>query len=69
MTSRTPLLRVVLFSVWDFDELVTEDFIAAAAIPLSCMREGYRSVPLFDPNHMRCGAHAFTSLFIRVDAA
>lgn len=63
-----PECAVVLFSVWDFNEEGTEDFIAAAGIPLTCMREGYRSVPLFDANHMRCGAHAFTSLFIHVTA-
>jgi phosphatidylinositol phospholipase C delta len=68
---KDPDTAIVMFSLWDFDGLGSsgsEDFIAAAAIPLSCMREGYRSVPLFDSNHMRCGAHAFTSLFIRVDA-
>jgi hypothetical protein len=63
-----PDCAVVLFSVWDFNEGGSEDFIAAGGIPLSCMREGYRSVPLFDTNHMRCGAHAFTSLFVHVTA-
>ena len=60
---------IVLFSLWDVDELnVEEDFIAAAAIPISCMRQGYRSIPLFDANHMRCGSHASTMLLARIDA-
>lgn len=59
---------VILFSVWDYNEGGVEEFIAAAGIPLSCMREGYRSVPLFDSNHMKCGAHAFTSLFVHVSS-
>ena len=45
-----------------------EDFIAAAAIPISCMRQGYRSIPLFDANHMRCGSHGSTMLLARIDA-
>jgi hypothetical protein len=65
---KDPDCAVVLFSVWDHNEGGKEDFIAAAGIPLSCMREGYRSVPLFDTNYMRCGAHAFTSLFVHVSA-
>lgn len=63
-----PDSAIVMFSVWDFVSEATENFIAAAAIPLSCMREGYRSVPLFDVEHMRCGAHAFTSLLVHAKA-
>jgi hypothetical protein len=64
-----PSTAVILFSLWDVDELdAGEDFIAAAAIPISCMRQGYRSIPLFDANHMRCGAHGNTMLLVRIDA-
>lgn len=63
-----PESAIILFSVWDSDESGTEDFLAAAAIPLDSMRSGYRSVSLFDANHMKCGAHSFASLFIHVQA-
>jgi len=65
---QNPESAIVMFSIWDFTAEGAEDFIAAAAVPISCMRQGYRSVPLFDVNHMRCGAHAFTSLFIHAKA-
>lgn len=66
---RDPSTAIFLFSLWDMDDVTgDEDFIAAAAIPVSCMRQGYRSVPLFDANHMRCGSHGYTMLMARVDA-
>ena len=65
---KDPDSAIIMLSVWDFNGDGAEDFIAAGAVPISCMRQGYRSVPLFDVNHMRCGAHAFTSLFIHSKA-
>ena len=66
---RDPSTAVVLFSLWDTnEESGSQDFIAAAAIPISCMRQGYRSIPLFDANHMRCGSHRSSMLFVRIDA-
>jgi len=66
---KDPSTAILLFSLWDWDdEVQDEDFIAAAAVPISCMRQGYRSVPMFDANHMRCGSHAFTTLLVRIDA-
>jgi len=62
-----PSSAILLFSLWDYNEaLENEDFIAAAAMPISCMRLGYRSVPLFDSNLMRCGSHGFSCLFVQV---
>lgn len=63
-----PESAVVLFSVWNSEENGAEDFIAAAAIPLDSMRLGYRSISLFDANHMKCGDHAFASLLVHVQA-
>lgn len=60
---RNPTVAVVLFSVWDDD---TGDFVAASPVPLSCVREGYRSIALFDSMHSRSGPYAFSSLFVRV---
>ena len=57
-----PSIGVILFSVWD-DE--TGDFMAASAVPTQCLREGYRSVALFDSMHSRSGPYAFSSLLVR----
>jgi phosphatidylinositol phospholipase C delta len=62
----SPSTAVFLFSVWNHnDENGTDDFIAAASIPASCLREGYRSIPLFDSQHKRCGAYSFASLLVK----
>jgi phosphatidylinositol phospholipase C delta len=59
-------VAIVLFSVWDCDQKTgKEDFLGAAAVPVSCMRQGYRSVALFDANHMRGGDIAYASLFVK----
>lgn len=65
---KEPSTAILLFSLWDWETNHDEDFIAAASIPVSCMRQGYRSVPLFDSNHMRCGSYAFASLLVHVTA-
>ena len=65
---KDPSTAILLFSLWDWETNQSEDFIAAASIPVSCMRQGYRSVPLFDSNHMRCGSYAFASLLVQVTA-
>lgn len=62
-----PDSAIVLFSLWNHnDKDNTEDFIAASAIPLDSMRTGYRSIPLFDANHMRGGMYAYASLFVHI---
>ena len=63
-----PSTAIMLFSLWDAYGDDGEDFIAAAAIPMSCMRQGYRSIPMFDANHMRCGSHGSAMLLVRIDA-
>jgi len=42
------------------------DFIAGAAVPVSCFQEGYRSVALFDAHHSRTGLFKFASLLVHV---
>jgi hypothetical protein len=61
----TPSTSILVFQVYDKSEHGSEELIAAAAVPVSCMREGYRSVALFDKNHTRAGAHAHASLLVR----
>jgi phosphatidylinositol phospholipase C delta len=61
----SPSLAILLFTVWDKTDSGADDFIAAAALPVSCIREGYRSVALFDSMHSRCGPYAFASLLVK----
>jgi hypothetical protein len=60
-----PFMGMLVFTVWDKSPYDTDDFIGASAMPISCIREGYRSVPLFDRYHTRAGAHAFASLLVK----
>ena len=60
----TPSMSMLLFTVWDKGETNNGGFIGASAMPISCIREGYRSVPLFDRNNTRSGPHAFSSLLV-----
>jgi hypothetical protein len=60
-----PSLAIIVFSVWDQNPNGLEDFIAAAAFPASSLREGYRSVSLFDVHHSRSGPFAFASLLVK----
>ncbi|CAJ1939159.1 unnamed protein product [Cylindrotheca closterium] len=59
-------MSILAFSVWDKGRSDGRDgLIGAAAMPVSCIREGYRSVVLFDEYHSRVGAHAFSSLLVQ----
>ena len=44
----------------------SDEFVATAAIPISCLREGLRSVKLTDATNTRSGALDFASLLIDV---
>jgi myosin heavy subunit len=57
-----PSIAVLLFTVWDDD---TSDFVAGAAVPVDSIRQGYRSVSLFDSLHSRCGPYAYASIVVR----
>jgi phosphatidylinositol phospholipase C delta len=62
-----PSVGMLLIAVYDHCEVSKSDlFIGASAIPVSCLREGYRSVSLYDSNNMRSGAMRFASLLIKV---
>ena len=60
-------VAMVLFQVVD-EDLGMDDRIASAAVPVHCLREGYRSVPLFDAHcHSRTGPFRFATLLVRID--
>ena len=42
----------------------SEEFLAGASIPISCLRRGIRSVKLFDLNNTRSGPFDFASLLV-----
>jgi hypothetical protein len=60
-----PSVSMLSFSVWHANDDGSESFIAAAALPAVCVREGYRYVALFDANHSRSGAFASAGLLVR----
>ena len=58
------VLQLEVYSKGDMGQ--SDEFIANAAIPISCLRQGYRSVQLFDENNTRTGPFDFASLLIEV---
>jgi len=62
-----PHVGMLLFAVYDHCNIAKTDlFVGASAMPVSCLREGYRCVSLFDSNNTRSGAMKYASLFIKV---
>jgi len=62
-----PDVAMVLFTVWDAHESMGNKYlVGVSSIPFSCLREGYRSVQLFDENFTRCDPYSFASLFIHI---
>ncbi|KAL3942518.1 MAG: hypothetical protein SGBAC_003294 [Bacillariaceae sp.] len=64
-TCEVQAMSILAFSVCDKGRDGRDGLIGAAAMPVSCIREGYRSVALFDEYHSRVGAHAFASLLVQ----
>eukprot|EP01041_Mallomonas_annulata_P001697 gene1697-3289_t len=64
---RHPDVAMLVFRVFDEDELNTQqaDFIAFSAIPINCVRQGLRSVSLYDEKGFKKGDFSFTSLLVR----
>mmetsp|Transcript_24357 Transcript_24357/g.35772 ORF Transcript_24357/g.35772 Transcript_24357/m.35772 type:complete len:1526 (+) Transcript_24357:151-4728(+) len=63
----SPAVAILLITVLDSASTESDDFVAAAAVPISCLREGYRRVSLFDASHTRNGAYRFASLLVKVN--
>ena len=58
-------VAMLQLSIFDKDGL-TDELVASASIPISCLRLGLRSVKLFDASNTRSGAFDFASLLIEV---
>eukprot|EP00536_Pseudo-nitzschia_multiseries_P004987 jgi/Psemu1/238106/estExt_Genewise1.C_890036 len=61
----SPSLAILAFTVWDVSDDGGEELIGGSAMPVSCIREGYRSVPLFDKQNTRAGAFAYACLLVK----
>jgi len=60
-------VAVMQFTVWDKNSLPKfDEVIASASVPISCMRQGIRSVQLFDENMTTSGAFDFASLLVLI---
>ena len=59
----TPSLAMVLFSVWDKR---TDTFLSSSSMPFRCIKQGYRSVSLFNEYNCRTGLSSSSSLLIEV---
>ena len=61
-----PDVAMLLFKIvdedWDLD-----DMIASCAIPVSQLRKGYRSVPLYNHNGTRSGAFQSATLLLKIE--
>lgn len=58
-----------MLQVTIFDKVVApsaDEFVATAAIPISCLRQGLRCVKLNDATNLRSGAMDFVSLLVEV---
>jgi hypothetical protein len=60
-------VAMLQFAIYDKDHVATsDDFVASASIPISCLRKGLRRIKLFDASGTRSGAFDFASLLIEV---
>jgi len=62
-TVERPDIAIVLIQVFDEDKLSKDDFVAQSAIPVANLREGYRSVQLYNN---KSDVYADSSLLIHV---
>jgi hypothetical protein len=46
---------------------LADNIVGSASIPISCVREGYRSVNLFDSNNKRNGPYECASLLVDLE--
>ena len=61
-----PSISMISFSIWDRCGDKAETFVAGAAFPVTCIRDGYRSVALFNIDNSRIGAMKYASLLVKV---
>jgi len=62
-----PDVAMVKFSVMDREKSSSDRIMCEAAVPVSCLRCGYRSVHLYDNYGARPGAFAFATILVYVE--
>ena len=60
-----PNIAMIHFVLKDADVALHDD-IAYSAIPIHCLRPGYRSIQLYDRNNTRTGPYKFASLLVHI---
>ena len=61
-----PDVAMLLFQMVD-EDVGSNDKIAAAAIPVSCLRKGFRSIQLYDLTNRRLGPFHYATLLVQID--
>lgn len=63
----SPDVAMLLFKIID-EDIGVDEHVASAAIPVSCLRKGYRSIQLHDPySNTRTGPFMFSSLLVHIE--
>ena len=60
-----PDVAVLNLQVFD-EDITSSDFIGFSALPVSCLRNGLRTVGLFNKNGFREREYGFATLFVRI---
>ncbi len=63
-----PEIAMVQFGLREADIALSEN-VGYAAIPVHCLRSGYRSIQLYDKSNTRTGPFSFASLLIHIEKA
>lgn len=61
----SPYVAMIQFSVWETD-VGLDDKVADAAVPITCLRKGYRSILLHDDSGTRTGPFGFATLLAEI---
>jgi phosphatidylinositol phospholipase C delta len=61
----SPFVAMIQFSVWETD-VGLDDKVADSAIPITCLRKGYRSILLHDESGTRTGPFGFATLLAEI---
>jgi hypothetical protein len=61
-----PDVAMLLFLMID-EDVGIDDKIASAAIPISCLRKGFRSIQLYDRHNSRVGPFHYATLLVHIE--
>jgi phosphatidylinositol phospholipase C delta len=59
-------VAIILFTMVD-EDIGVDDKIACSAIPVSCLRQGYRSIQLYDHHNTRTGPFQYATLLVKIE--